>query len=261
MNGSVSLAGRKAFVTGGASGLGEAAAKLFTDLGAEVFICDINADGIDAAVARTGAKGAGIGDIASLPDVDRMVAEAVAALGSVDLVFNSAGIGDDLVPMIEQDPERWQRVIDVNLRGTYLVCRATGMRMIADNVAGSIVNVSSICGLGGFPRRTAYGAAKAAVGHFTRTLACEWGKHAIRVNCIAPGYIRTPMVADLLERKMFDEKPRVMRTPLERMGLPDEIARTAAFLMSDWASYITGAEIPVDGGWSAFGAVGDVASA
>ena len=253
----VTLTGRKALVTGGASGIGEVTAKLLADLGAQVVIADLAADRVQAAQLRTRACGVTTGDVAVEADSTRMVQEAAALMGGVDLLFNAAGIGDDLVPVHMQDVDRWQRVVDVNLRGSYLMCRAAGSGMLRAG-RGAIVNVASIVGLGAFPGRSAYGASKAAVVHLTKTLACEWGAAGIRVNCIAPGYTRTPMVQDLLDRQVFDPGLIERRTPLERFAMPEEMARAAAFLLSDWASYITGAVLPVDGGWSAFGAAGDV---
>ena len=257
----ISLAGRRALVTGGASGIGEAAALLFGELGAAVVISDINADGLDAAINYTGAKAAVAGDVSVEGDVARMVDGAVAELGGIDIVFNSAGVGDDLVRIGEQEVDSWQRIVDINLRGTYLVARAAGGVMLDQGEGGAMVNVSSIVGMSGFPRRSAYSAAKAGVANFTRTLACEWGEAGIRVNCIVPSYIRTPLVQGLLQRGAFDDGPIAARTPLERLGEPNEIAQAAAFLVSDWASYITGAILPVDGGWTAFGGTGDVATA
>lgn len=257
---SIRLDGKRALVTGGASGIGETAAKLLCELGAEVVIADLSSDRLDEAAVRTGAKAVTQGDVSDNADAERMVSDALAALGGLDLLFNSAGIGDDLVPVHDQSVERWQRIVDVNLRGTYLMCRAATRPMLAQK-SGSIVNVSSIVGLGGFPRRSAYAAAKAGINHLTHTLACEWGPSGIRVNAIAPAYTRTPMVEALLERNAFDPTALEKRTPLGRLAFPDEMAKAAVFLLSDWASYITGAVLPVDGGWSVFGGVGDVASA
>ncbi|MGF7005293.1 SDR family NAD(P)-dependent oxidoreductase [Aminobacter sp. BE322] len=257
---SIRFDGKRALVTGGASGIGETAAKLLADLGASVVIADLNRERLDEAAARTGSVGVTQGDVASEADAERMVQEAISKLGGIDLVFNSAGIGDDLVPVHEQSVERWQRVVDVNLKGTYLMCRAASRPMLAQR-SGAIVNVSSIVGLGGFPRRSAYAAAKAGINHLTHTLACEWGPSGIRVNAIAPAYTRTPMVEALLERKAFDPTILERRTPLGRLALPAEMAQAAVFLLSDWASYITGTVLPVDGGWSAFGGAGEVATA
>ncbi|QOF71784.1 SDR family oxidoreductase [Aminobacter sp. SR38] len=252
--------GKRVLVTGGASGIGETVARLLSDLGARVVIADLNREQLDPALQRTAAADVTQGDVASEDDAERMVREAITALGGLDLVFNSAGIGDDLVPVHDQSVERWQRVIDVNLKGTYLMCRAASRPMLRQR-CGAIVNVSSIVGLGGFPRRSAYAAAKAGINHLTHTLACEWGPSGIRVNAIAPAYTRTPMVQALLERKAFDPTILERRTPLGRLALPEEMARAAVFLLSDWASYITGTVLPVDGGWSAFGGAGDVVSA
>ncbi|MBA8906725.1 SDR family NAD(P)-dependent oxidoreductase [Aminobacter ciceronei] len=252
--------GKRVLVTGGASGIGETVARLLSDLGARVVIADLNREQLDPALQRTAAAEVTQGDVASEDDAERMVREAITALGGLDLVFNSAGIGDDLVPVHDQSVERWQRVIDVNLKGTYLMCRAASRPMLRQR-CGAIVNVSSIVGLGGFPRRSAYAAAKAGINHLTHTLACEWGPSGIRVNAIAPAYTRTPMVQALLERKAFDPTILERRTPLGRLALPEEMARAAVFLLSDWASYITGTVLPVDGGWSAFGGAGDVVSA
>ncbi|WP_378951409.1 SDR family NAD(P)-dependent oxidoreductase [Mesorhizobium sp. ANAO-SY3R2] len=256
----IRLDGKRALVTGGASGIGETAARLLHDLGAKVVIADLNREALDAAATRTSASAVTQGDVSSEADSERMVAETISALGGLDLVFNSAGIGDDLVPVHDQSVERWQRVVDVNLRGTYLMCRAASRTMLQQK-SGSIVNVSSIVGLGGFPRRSAYAAAKAGINHLTHTLACEWGPSGIRVNAIAPAYTRTPMVEALLERKAFDPTILEKRTPLGRLALPQEMAQAAVFLLSDWASYVTGTVLPVDGGWSAFGGAGEVASA
>ncbi|MBO6538187.1 MAG: SDR family oxidoreductase [Rhizobiaceae bacterium] len=253
----IDLTGRRALVSGGASGIGEETANLLNDLGASVVLADMNADALPAAAKRTGALGTVDGDVASSAAVDRMVADAAAILGGIDLLFNSAGIGDDLVPVHEQSPERWLRVVDVNLKGTYLMCRAAGKLMV-EAKRGAIVNVSSIVGLDAFPGRSAYGVAKAGVGHLTKTLACEWGNMGIRVNAIAPAYTRTPMVQSLLDRKIFDPTLIENRTPLARFALTEEMAKAACFLLSDWASYITGVVLPVDGGWSAYGAAGDV---
>jgi len=254
----ITLAGRKALVTGGASGIGEATARLLVDLGAAVVLADRNAAALPAAALRTGAAAVTAGDVASEADAGRMAEEAAAALGGLDLLMNAAGIGDDLMPLHAQPVDRWQHVLDVNLRGTYLMCRAAGRPMLSAR-RGAIVNVSSIVGLGAFPGRSAYGAAKAGVNHLTQTLGCEWGVHGVRVNAVAPAYTLTPMVRDLLDRKLFDPDRIARRTPLGRMAEPLEVARAAAFLMSDWASYITGAVLPVDGGWSVYGAAGDVA--
>lgn len=254
---SIDLTGRTALVTGGASGIGEAVATLLGSLGARVVIADRNCDSLSAAASRTSAIGTTCGDVSDKDAANRMLSETLELLSGCDFLVNAAGIGDDLVPVHEQPVDRWQEVLDINLRGTYLMCRAAGRHML-DAGGGSIVNIGSIVGIGAFPGRSAYGVSKAGVAHLSRTLACEWGAAGIRVNTISPAYTRTPMVRDLIARNVFDVGMIERRTPLERLAEPEEMARAVAFLLSDWASYITGVEVPVDGGWSAFGAAGDV---
>jgi len=250
----ISLAGRTALVTGGASGIGLAVARYFSDLGARVMVSDLAEqvpEGFEEHYVR--------GDVCSESDVVRMV-ERAAPAGRIDIAVCCAGIADQMLPTVEQDIDTWQRVLDVSLRGTYLVCREAGRRMLPQG-SGAIVTIASITALGGFPRRNAYGASKAGVAHMTKSLACEWGASGVRVNCIAPGYIATPMVDQVMERGRLDGQRITSRTPMQRLGKPVEIARTAAFLASDWASFITGVVLPVDGGWTAFGGAGDIATA
>lgn len=250
----IDLTGRSALVTGGSSGIGRAVAELFTALGAHVVTADLDERGDIASGLHVR------GDVCNIDDVDAMIREARAATGELDILVNSAGIVNELVPTIDQDIDHWQRVLDVNLRGTFLACRQAARAMLPRR-QGAIVNLSSITGLAGFPRRSAYGPAKAAVAMLTKSLACEWGPQGLRVNCIAPGYIETPMTGALLADQRVKAGPIGERTPLGRMGQPDEIARVVAFLVSDWASYLTGAVVPVDGGWSAFGGAGPVKGA
>ncbi len=251
---SISLKGKTALVTGGASGIGLAVARRFRELGAQVCVADLAEqppEGFEPDYVR--------GDVCSEADVSRMVEQTAKGTG-LDIAVCCAGIADELVPTLEQDIVTWQRVLDVSLRGTYLVCRESGRRMLAQG-RGSIVTIASITALVGFPRRNAYGASKAGVAHMTRSLACEWGGSGVRVNCIAPGYTATPMVEQVLERGRLDEKRITTRTPLARFGKPVEVANAAVFLASDWASFITGVVLPVDGGWTAFGGSGDIATA
>ena len=248
---SLDLKGRTALVTGGSDGIGAAVVELFRSLGATVCVADIK-DGVGDVSLR--------GDVSLAADAARLTAEALTRLGSIDILVNSAGIADTYTPTLEQKPDSWQRIVDVNLTGTYLMCQAVGAHMV-ERHRGSIVNISSIVGLGGFPRRNAYGASKAGVILLTRSLASEWGSSGVRVNCVAPGYIRTPMVATLIEERKVDVDRIQRRTPLARLGEPREIAQAIAYLSSEWAAFVTGATLSVDGGWAAFSGAGDVATA
>jgi NAD(P)-dependent dehydrogenase (short-subunit alcohol dehydrogenase family) len=247
---SIDLKGRTALVTGGSSGIGAAVADLFTELGAKVCTADIKIGDSDSSL---------YGDVSSTADVSRMTAEALARLGSIDILVNSAGVADTNTPTVDQKPETWQRMIDVNLTGTLLMCQAVGSHMVKRR-RGAIVNISSVTGISAFPRRNAYGATKAGVIMLTRSLASEWGSSGVRVNCVAPGYIRTPMVVALVEARKVDVDLIHRRTPLGRMGEPREIAQAIAYLSSDWAMFVSGATLSVDGGWAAFGGAGDASA-
>lgn len=251
------MSGKVVLVTGGASGIGAATAQMLASLGAKVVIADRNAEALAEAKEPVGAVATVTGDVTQADDADRMVDDTVKALGRLDFLVHAAGIGDDHMPVHEQDPERWRQVVDVNLLGSYLMSRAAGKAMLAQR-GGAIVMISSIVGMDAFPGRSAYGVAKAGVIHLTKTLGCEWGGSGVRVNCISPAYTRTPMVRSLLERKVFDPSLIERRTALGRFAEPEEMARAIIFLLSPWASYITGVNLPVDGGWSAYGAAGDV---
>lgn len=254
----MNLDGQKIVVTGGAQGLGLRSAQLFVELGAQVFLVDVNAETLAPAAAALGA-GFAVGDVTRAADVDTFFAQAAEKLGGLSGVLNSAGLA--LVqPALELDIDGWQRVMDVNVRGTQLVCCAAARLMIAQGGGGAIVNMGSAAGGGGMPRRTAYGRSKAAVAYQTRSLASEWGHLGIRVNAVAPGYIYSGMTRDLESRRKIGLDRIRSRIPLARLGDGVDIARAAAFLLSGYASYITGEQLFVDGGWNAYGGAGAVES-
>lgn len=254
------LTGKRILVTGGASGIGLAGARMFAAMGAAVFLADRNEPELGRAQEACGAAGTIAGDVTSETDCNEAVRAAADAMGGIDGLFNSAGVSDKVARISDLSADEWQHIVDVNLRGTFLMAKAIAP-VFLDQKAGSMVNVASAYGLGGAPRRHAYAPAKAGVVMMTRTLACEWALEGIRVNAIAPGYIKTPMVDALLQGGRFGVERIEARTPLGRFGEPDEIASAAAFLLSDMASYVTGVTLPVDGGWTAYSGPGDVATA
>ena len=245
--------GRVALVTGSATGLGLAIARRLQQGGARVVLNDVNEGALAATAAALGATTLALrADIAQESEANELVESVLARCGRLDLAVNNAAVNAPPMPTLEQTLADWQRTMDVNLRGTFLVARAAGRHMVARR-AGCIVNVSSLAAIRAFPASNDYGVSKAAVAMLTQTLAAEWGRHGVRVNAVAPGFTDAPMLA-----RMFAASPRppedyLRRIPLRRLGRAEEIAELVAFLGSERASYITGAVIPIDGGWSANG--------
>jgi NAD(P)-dependent dehydrogenase (short-subunit alcohol dehydrogenase family) len=249
-----------AIVTGAADGIGWATAQRLAKEGYCVALLDLR---LEAAQTRATVLGTDHLGLACDVTVEESVASAVAAVlarfGKIDVLVNNAGIGDQTGPTIEQNVEAFDRVLAVHLRGTFLMSKAVANVMleavpVSGKGRGSIVNLGSIASTTGLPSRNAYCAAKAGVLGMTRAMASEWARAGIRVNAVAPGYVRTALVVELERQGALDIKALAHRTPLGRMAEPAEIAEVIAFLASSGASYITGAIVPVDGGWTAFGA-------
>lgn len=248
------LAGKTALVTGAAGGIGLAIAHRLATDGARVAIADLRAERLtDALKQLPGAGVSLVADISSEVGVDRMIAEAEERLGPLDILVNNAGVAEPIVRTIDQKLSDWERVMDVNLRGTFLACRAFAARALPRRSGGAIVNIGSVAGLGGIPSSNGYGVSKAAIAHLTRNLACEWAVKGIRVNCVAPGYIKAPMSAEMFAESRVDRGRIEQRLPMQRLGAADEIAAVVAFLVSEDASYVAGVVLPVDGGWCAYG--------
>jgi NAD(P)-dependent dehydrogenase (short-subunit alcohol dehydrogenase family) len=254
------LRGKRIVVIGAASGIGLGSARLFAREGAEVGVADLDAASLARVWSDLSSDRRVQVDVTSEDDCERLMEQTAASLGGLDGVLHCAGISDVVAPALELCVEQWQRIVDVNLRGTFLVCRAAG-RLLVEQGSGSIVTTASVNGINGIPRRHAYGPAKAAVAQLTRTLACEWGASQVRVNALAPTYVATPMIDRLVAEGKIDLDRLKRRTPMGRIATVDDVGRAAAFLLSDWSSYITGVVLPVDGGWTAYGGPGDVATA
>ncbi|WP_151719507.1 SDR family NAD(P)-dependent oxidoreductase [Gemmobacter serpentinus] len=243
---------REALVTGGAEGIGLAIAERLAAQGCRVTIADLDGDKARARAAGLGPDHRGIGcDI-----TDEAQVQALVRTAPFDILVNNAGIGDSHLPTLEQDLAAFRQVLEVHLAGTFLMTREVARGMIARG-RGAVVNLSSIAGLTGLPKRNAYGAAKAGIVAMTRAMACEWAGQGVRVNAVAPAFVETALVRKLADAGRIDLPTIARRTPLGRLIAAEEVAQAVGFLASDAASGITGIVLPVDGGWTAFGDFGD----
>lgn len=243
-----------AVVTGAADGIGWAAAQRLAEEHAHVVLIDLREEVARDRAAQLGAAHLGLrADVTSADDVASALAAVTSRFGRVDVLVNNAGIGEQAAPTVEQKVELFDRVLSVHLRGTFLMSREAGRTMLAHG-SGSIVNLGSIAAFGGIPSRNAYGAAKAGILAMTRAMACEWARRGVRVNAVAPGYVRTALVEELERKGALDIQAINARTPMGRLAAPGEVAEAIAFLASARASFITGTTLHVDGGWLALGA-------
>jgi 3-oxoacyl-[acyl-carrier protein] reductase len=248
------LEGQVAIVTGAGKGIGEAVAQALAAAGARVAVTSRVAADAERVAASLGVGHVGLAmDVRSSFAVDEAVTAASEALGTPTILVNNAGV-NRLGPSESYSDDDWALVLDVNLTGVFRCCRAVGARMLgAGN--GSIVNVASIVGASvGMPWRAPYASSKAAVVGLTRTLAVEWADRGVRVNALLPGPVRTPMVADAIERGIVDEQQVIDHTPAGRMGLPADIADVVVLLSGPEMRFVTGQALVVDGGYSSFGA-------
>lgn len=252
----MNLAGKVVLITGGASGIGLAAVKLFLEHGAKVAVADINEQSGKQLVKSLPHEHLAFfkTDITNEPDCQKTVQSVLSQFGTIDVLINNAGI-EIVSPIHEMALEDWNHILQVNLTGVFLMSKHTLPHML-EKKSGSIINTGSVGGLVGWPDIPAYNATKGGVIQLTKSMAVDYAAHQIRVNCIAPGIIDTP----LNEKSFMDnhseslevvKKEKAKVNPLLRLGKPEEIAGVMLFLASDLSSYMTGSVVTADGGYTA----------
>ncbi|MDD9996284.1 MAG: SDR family NAD(P)-dependent oxidoreductase [Gammaproteobacteria bacterium] len=245
---------RVALVTGGAGGIGSAVARVLRACGTQVALTDVDAASLESAAAELGG-GTRVfaADISSEANCERIVGDMVSSLGSLDILVNCAALPGNHAGALAISVEDWQRTLDVNLRGTILMSRFAG-RWMVERQRGAIINVSAISAQRSFAGDAAYTASKAGIEMVTKTLACQWGAHGVRVNCVSPGSVDAGMGKldeAPADSPIADAESFLKGVPLRRAASADEVAWPIAFLASDLASYVNGAVLVVDGGFLA----------
>ena len=245
------LKNQVAIITGGGTGLGRAMALEFSSLGAKLVLASRSIEHLEPAVAeiqKTGGEAIAVAtDVRDPAQVDRMIAETKAKFGGVDILVNNAA-GNFICKAEDLSPNGWKAVVDIVLNGTFFCTRAAGREMISQKRGGKVLSVLATYAWTGGPGTVHSAAAKAGVLAMTRTLAVEWAQHGIRVNAITPGATATEGAGSKLWGTPEAQQRLVRDVPVGRMGLPEEIARGAAFLVSPFADYINGESLTMDGG-------------
>jgi NAD(P)-dependent dehydrogenase (short-subunit alcohol dehydrogenase family) len=247
------LAGRTALVTGSTRGIGRAIAEALAAAGARVAVNSRDAEAAGETAAAIGGGAVGIAaDLGTEGGPSSLVGAALQALGRMDVLVNNAGVAM-AADSLELSRSDWRRTLEVDLNAVFFCSQEAARHMMASG-SGSIVNIASVQAFAPLARRVAYATAKAGVVGMTKSLAAEWAP-TIRVNAVAPGYVATPMVEDLVRAGRVDPDAVAARTPMRRMARPEEVAAAVLFLASEAASYVTGETLMVDGGWTSWAGV------
>ncbi|MCE2485499.1 MAG: SDR family oxidoreductase [Desulfurellaceae bacterium] len=248
------LDGQAALVTGGSGGIGRATALEFAHQGARVVVSDVLAEAGQETVRLIGAAGGQATfiktDVTQAAQVEALIGQTVETYGRLDCAFNNAGIEGGMAKTADYAEERWEQVIRINLKGVWL-CMKYEIQHMLGHGGGAIVNTASVAGLVGFRYGPAYVASKHGVNGLTKTAALEYAKAGIRVNAVCPGVIKTPMFERGLQKNPDLEERFASVHPVGRIGQPEEIARAVVWLCSPAASFVTGTQLPVDGGFVA----------
>ncbi|MDM5179869.1 SDR family oxidoreductase [Massilia sp. DJPM01] len=249
-----SFAGKVVLVTGAAGGIGRAAAVAFGRAGACVVVADTSVDGGHATAAmivENGGKALFVQcNVTRAAEVEALIDKTVAYYGRLDCAFNNAGIEEEHLPLAEADEALFDRIMNVNVKGTWL-CMKYEIRQMLKQGGGTIVNTASVAGLVGAPTQSIYAASKHAVVGMTKTAAAEYAREGIRINSVCPGVVNTPMMGRALEREPLREKKLRNVHPMGRFAEPVEIANAAMWLCSEQSSFVTGHQLAVDGGLTA----------